>query len=236
MQRQLYVYFTLALSFIVVAVHHIYRGRSRNFEDFHLNDVSKVKIDQSTFISKGAVTKEQCKAMIKIAKQNSFGTESEPVDGKPEYQINILDDGEILHSELWKICRNIYQKYKEKDGEDDYMFLKRYKTGERRALVAHSDAAHYTVSVLLSSDKSFQGCLFYLFDDKGTEFINKKFAGFDDDDKKSYINSLGDALPIVDFEQGDVIRFDSRRKHGVTDLQGGERYLLTIFYGTEHID
>ena len=185
------------------------------------------------YIQKKGVHKELCERIVKAAKKLPFDTDPEPVDEEPLYQIDIYNDGEVLNEELWNACESIYRTYKEHPDSDDFMFLKRYTAGERTRLKAHVDTANYTVSVLLSDASDFEGCEFFLFDKESTKRIFPTYEQLDPEEKDRYIASLG-KLPIVKFEQGDVIRFDSDCLHGVTHLTGGERYLLTIFYGSVH--
>ena len=185
------------------------------------------------YIQRKGVHKELCERIVKAAKKLPFDTDPEPVDEEPLYQIDIYNDGEVLNEELWNACESIYRTYKEHPDSDDFMFLKRYTAGERTRLKAHVDTANYTVSVLLSDTSDFEGCEFFLFDKESTKRIFPTYEQLDPEEKDRYIASLG-KLPIVKLEQGDVIRFDSDCLHGVTHLTGGERYLLTIFYGSLH--
>lgn len=185
--------------------------------------------DDKNYVKKNAVRKDQCQRMINVAKKIKFDTDPEPVDNEPLYQIDIYHDGEILNQKLWEECKLIYKGNKEIADSSDYMFIKRYNMAERTRLKAHSDKATYTVSVLLSDTKDFKGCNFFLFDKKTSEKIDSEI---DPEERDKYITSLGKKLPIIAFEQGDAVRFDSECLHGVTNLTGGERYLLTIFYGS----
>jgi hypothetical protein len=173
---------------------------------------------------KGALCKKRCDEIIDVAKRIGFdNTSPEAVDGDPEFQINILSNGEVLHDTLWKYCKDIYYTYREPNERDAFMFLKRYKTNERKSIPPHRDEATYTVSLLLSDARDFEGCEFFLFD---SDF------SFDDMDTCTYIKTHENEIPLIDFNQGDVVRFDSSSYHGVTPLTKGERYLLTIFYTT----
>jgi len=188
----------------------------------------------STFIhDKGALSKERCESLINEALGIEFDTSGEPVDDEPVYQINVYSDGKILNHRLWKHCEEIYKTYREKDGYNDFMFLKRYRMNERNRMPPHSDSAAYTVSILLSDTGNFEGCSFYLFD---KDFDNKVFQGEDVEAKHSLIDTMGGSLPLIDLKQGDVLRFDSEQIHGVTPLKAGERYLLTIFYDAKGED
>lgn len=184
--------------------------------------------DKDYVIMKSALGKDQCQRMIQIAKQMPFDTDPEPVDNEPLYQIDIYNNGEILNQKLWEECKLIYKANKEFADSSDYIFIKRYNLAERTRLKAHNDKATYTVSVLLSDTKDFKGCEFFLFDKKTSEKIDNEIHPEETD---KYISSLGKKIPILAFEQGDAVRFDSECLHGVTHLTGGERYLLTIFYG-----
>lgn len=184
--------------------------------------------DDMNYVKKNAVRKDQCQRMINIAKKIKFDTDPEPVDNEPLYQIDIYHDGEILNQKLWEECKLIYKANKEIADSSDYMFIKRYNMAERTRLKAHSDKAIYTVSVLLSDTKDFKGCEFFLFDKKTSEKIDNEIRP---EERDKYISSLGKKIPILAFEQGDAVRFDSECLHGVTNLTSGERYLLTIFYG-----
>jgi hypothetical protein len=211
----------LAIIFILAAVIYFLR---KNIEHYYSDE---------NYIKKNAMGKDQCERIIDVAKQMKFDTDPEPVDKQPVYQIDIFNDDDVLNEKLWKQCKPIYEAHKEIADSSDFMFLKRYTMNERRRLEAHSDRATYTVSVLLSDTRDFQGCEFFLFDKKSTEKIGPKYHQMDSKEKDKYISSLGKKLPILEFEQGDVLRFDSECLHGVTHLTGGERYLLTIFYGTK---
>lgn len=176
------------------------------------------------------VSKQLCQKIINCAKNKKFETRGEPVDDEPIYQIDIFSDGKVLNKELWELCKGIYNANREEEMDNDYMFIKRYNMQERVRMAPHKDHAKYTVSVLLSDTKKFTGCKFFLLD--------KDFEFKDNDKEKQhrYIKKLGDKLPFVKFEQGDVLRFNSQQFHGVTPLESGERYLLTIFYGRPEND
>ena len=94
---------------------------------------------------------------------------------------------------------------------------------ERRNLTVHRDDSRYTISILLSDTKDFEGCDFYIFTEEFENFKNRNYIN-------EYVEAPGQKLPIINFDQGDLLQFDSKYFHGVTPLKSGERYLLTIFY------
>lgn len=179
---------------------------------------------------KREVSKQMCNKIINCAKKKKFDTRGEPVDDEPIYQIDIFSDGEILHKELWELCKDIYNANREEEMNNDYMFIKRYRMDERVRMSPHKDHAKYTISVLLSNTNQFKGCKFFLFDK------NFEFKDHDKEKQHKHIKRLGDRLPFIELEQGDALRFDSQQFHGVTPLESGERYLLTIFYGRPEND
>ena len=66
-------------------------------------------VDHTCFVESGVLTKHECDTIIHIAKKYKFKTDLERVDGKPEYQIDILDEG-IQNVELWDISKRIYDE------------------------------------------------------------------------------------------------------------------------------
>lgn len=209
--------FILTLTLIIT----FFRSKKEQFKSDHE--------DNCSFIHKRAIARDKCNTIVNLAKNMKFDTDAEPVDDKPLYQIDVFVDGEILNRKLWNKCKTIYRAYKEYAGFNDFMFIKRYKMTERIRLEPHRDRAKYTISVLLSDTKDFNGCEFFIFNEKTSKYIYDN--DIDPKETKDHIASLG-KLPIINFEQGDLIRFNSKCIHGVTNLKGGERYLLTIFYGT----
>lgn len=219
------------ISIILAAMVYIFKTKSEGF-DVNNRETSPLNGDKSSFIHKKGIDSDHCKRIVDLARNMEFDTDAEPVDNEPLFQIDIYVDGEILNKKLWNQCKRIYRAYKEDTGSNDFMFVKRYNMSERTRLKAHSDSAKYTISVLLSSTDNFTGCEFFIFDKATTKSIAPDFYEMDSEGRDRYISSLGGKLPIVPFEEGDVIRFDSECLHGVTHLTGGERYLLTIFYGS----
>lgn len=202
----------------------------------------KSRIDDTCFIQHNVLTRSECNEIINVAKKYKLNTIPENVDGNPEYQIDILDEG-IRNEELWKICKKIYveklkpilnsEKWlKMRNNKLDYIFLKKYSPAERSHIPLHLDDNHLTMSFLLSDTRNFKGGELYIFDinesnkltviDKMTDLSIKK--------REEFINNH-EKLPIVSYNQGDVSVYTGGiHAHGTLPVTSGERYILTFFF------
>ena len=186
-------------------------------------------LDQTSYIAKGVLTPEFCNRLIDESRNLSYDITGEPVDNEPVYQVNILNGSTVLHKRLWNTCKDVYHKYKVIPSSMDFMFLKRYLPNERLRIPLHYDSSEYTISFLLSDTKSFQGCQYYMFD-KSTSNTISEISKCDVKVRDEFIEKYNN-LPIIDYQQGDMVKFESETHlHGTLPLIKGERYILTIFY------
>jgi len=185
--------------------------------------------DESSYIAKGVLTPEFCNKLIDTSRNLTYSKSNEPVDKEPLYQIDIFHGTKVIHEKLWDICKDIYYKHRVNHSNTDFMFLKRYLPEERVRIPLHFDTCKYTISFLLSDTDSFQGCQYYMFD-KNTSAIVKEISKCEIKVRDDFIENYNN-LPIINFQQGDMVKFDAKTHyHGTLPLTGGERYLLTIFY------
>jgi hypothetical protein len=186
-------------------------------------------LDETSYLAKGVLTPEFCNRLIDESRNLLYDTTGEPVDNEPVYQVNILNGSEVMHKKLWNMCKDVYHKYKVIPSSKDFMFLKRYLPNERLRIPLHYDSSEYTISFLLSDTKSFQGCQYYMFD-KSTSNTISEISKCDVKVRDEFIEKYNN-LPIIDYQQGDMVKFESETHlHGTLPLIKGERYILTIFY------
>lgn len=189
----------------------------------------KVFIDRSSYIAKGVLDSAFCERLINASRNLKYDTTGEPVDNEPVYQIDILHGQKVVNMELWNICKDVYLQHKDKNTGFDFMFLKRYLPKERVRIPLHCDSCDYTTSFLLSDTKDFEGCEYYMFD-KITSMNLVEIANSGVDARDYFIKNHKN-LPIHDYQQGDMVKFEGQTHyHGTLPLTKGERYVLTIFY------
>ena len=202
----------------------------------------KSRIDDTCFIQHNVLTRSECNEIINVAKKYKLNTIPENVDGNPEYQIDILDEG-IKNEELWKISNKIYEEklkpifrsekwLSSKKHELDFVFLKKYSPHERSYIPLHLDDNYLTMSFLLSNTENFDGGELYVFDlnqsnkisniDKNTNFTIELRDKFVKNCKK---------LPTLNYNQGDLTVYTGGvHAHGTLPVTAGERYILTFFF------
>ena len=197
----------------------------------------KSRIDGTCFIQHNVLTRSECNNIIDIASKYEFKKEIEMVDGKPEYQIDILDEG-VQNEELWKMCKKIYTEklkpilnsekwLKMRNNKLDFIFLKKYSPTERSHIPLHLDDNHLTMSFLLSDTRNFKGGELYIFD---TNESNKLDMNLTVKERDRFVNSYKN-LPIVPYSQGDVSVYTGGiHAHGILPVTKGERYILTFFF------
>jgi hypothetical protein len=210
----------------------IWFARTSQKKITYVNDATtqpKHFLDTSAYIAKGVLTPEFCEKLIEESRYLTYDTSDEPVDEEPVYQVNILEGDRVVHEKLWSMCKDVYHKHKVNKSSNDFMFLKRYLPNERVRIPLHYDNSEYTVSFLLSDTKSFQGCQYYMFDKTMSKAL-ESIASCDAKVRDEFIDKYKN-LPIIDYQQGDMVKFESvTHYHGTLPLTGGERYILTIFY------
>jgi hypothetical protein len=192
------------------------------------------KKDEMHIIHKSVLNRNLCENVIKVSKKYELDDYMDEVDGKPANQIDIYDDDEsnpVLNKELWDICKNIYdvhiKKYQPKP--PGYIFLRKYTPDERFSLPIHLDENKTTVSFLISSKKDCEGGELYLFDRK-TSRENRRVNFETSRGKQEFLNKFK-KLPIVDYDQGDMISYSGdHHLHGVLPVTKGFRYAMCFFF------
>ena len=199
-------------------------------------------VDHTCFVESGVLTKHECDTIIHVAKKYKFKTDLERVDGKPEYQIDILDEG-IQNVELWDISKKIYdEKLKSilesekwlasKKPELEFVFLKKYSPHERTYIPLHLDDNYLTMSFLLSDTNNFDGGELYVFDLNESNKISMidSRINFTIERRDKFINDYKN-LPILKYNQGDLTVYTGGvHMHGTLPVTRGERYILTFFF------
>lgn len=182
---------------------------------------------KSKYVIKKILKREECQDLIEHASKEIFSTENDPVDDKPVYQIEMLQpDGTIQYPELYEKCMHIYNKKLSKTwGKPDFIFLKRYKPGERVDIPPHRDECSYTHNILLSDPNEYEGGDFYFYEDSSDPVLRKIT-------RSDFTDFANVKLPIIQMKQGEVISYEGiRHVHGVLPVTKGERYVLTYFFG-----
>ena len=199
-------------------------------------------VDHTCFVEKGVLTKQECNEIINIAKKYKLKIVPENVDGKPEYQIDVFDEG-VKNEELWKISNKIYEKklkpilknekwLASKKHELDFVFLKKYSPHERPYIPLHLDDNYLTMSFLLSDTRNFKGGDLYIFDINESNKITilDKTTGLSIEKRDEFIKNHKN-LPIVKYNQGDLSVYSGGiHAHGTLPVTAGERYILTFFF------
>jgi hypothetical protein len=195
-----------------------------------------IKLTENAHIEPRALPRIICERLIHASKNMKFDESPEPVDDEPVYQINILEGLDVKNEKLWRLCKPIYDKYKNKKikSHSDFVFIKRYLPNERVRIPLHHDKCDHTASFLLSSAKDFGGGKFYIFNEEDSE----KLSGLSNKSVKkrdAFIQKNIDTLPLLNLLQGDMVWFKSMTHlHGTLPITCGERYILTIFYSSEN--
>jgi len=190
------------------------------------------KIDTKYFLHKNVLSKRECEELIHMSKKYTLETKPDGVDNKPEYQVDIYDSNQIVTEDLYKKAMIIYNKHIRKRlthvKHPDFIFLKRYKQGERTYIPIHYDDSKLSFNFLLSDTKDFTGGELYMFDKKQSELINKSISSMNRD---HFINHYKNLPIITNFEQGDLIEYKGgEQMHGILPIKSGVRYLLTFFF------
>lgn len=199
-------------------------------------------VDRTCFVEHGVLSKKECIEIINIAKKYKFKTVPEMVDGKPEYQIDVFDEG-VKNEELWKISNKIYEEklkpilknekwLSSNKHELDFVFLKKYSPHERSHIPLHLDDNYLTMSFLLSDTKNFDGGELYVFDlNQSNKMSNlDKSTNFSVELRDKFIKNCKN-LPILKYNQGDLTVYTGGvHAHGTLPLTRGERYILTFFF------
>jgi hypothetical protein len=189
----------------------------------------------AAFQEKGLIPPYLCDALVRATSKRTFSTAQEIVDGKPLYQVNVMENGKILDTELWVYCSYMYDhiikpKIKHMCTDDPYfVFVKRYRSDERVDLPMHNDQNLFTVSILLTDVCEFEGGDFYILDSRKSNYINNQRnngrINFDRFVKKNH-----HLFTKLKYDKGDMIAFEGMdHLHGVLPLTKGERYVLTYF-------
>ena len=190
------------------------------------------KVDTVYFLHKNVLSKNECKELIHMSKKYTLETKPDGVDNKPEYQIDIYDSNQIVTKDLYKKAMIIYNNHIKKRlthvKHPDFIFLKRYKQGERIHIPIHYDDSRVSFNFLLSDMNDFTGGELYIFDKKQSKLINKSITM---STRETFINMYKN-LPIIhNFEQGDLIEYEGgEQMHGILPIKSGVRYLLTFFF------
>jgi len=190
------------------------------------------KVNNIYFLHKNVLSKRECEELIHMSKKYTLKTKPDDVDNKPEYQIDIYDGKPVVYEDLYKKAMNIYNNYIKKRltyvKHPDFIFLKRYKQGERIHIPIHYDDSRVSFNFLLSDKNDFTGGELYIFDKKQSKLINKSISTLNRD---HFINHYKN-LPIIhNFEQGDLIEYEGgEQMHGILPVKSGVRYLLTFFF------
>lgn len=217
---------------VILVVWFIYTQVNVMKKILYINDITKEPkqfLDQTSYLAKGVLTPTLCETLIKESRNLVYDITSEPVDDAPVYQVNILNGTSVLHEKLWNLCKGVYYKYKDNHSSSDFMFLKRYLPDERVRIPLHYDNSEYTISFLLSDTKDFEGCEYYMFDMRTSDAIHA-ITTCDAKVRDDFIDTYKN-LPIMDYQQGDMVKFKSETHlHGTLPLTKGERYVLTVFY------
>jgi len=190
------------------------------------------KIDTKYFLHKNVLSKRECEELIHMSKKYTLETKPDGVDNKPEYQVDIYDSNQIVTEDLYKKAMIIYNKHIRKRlthvKHPDFIFLKRYKQGERTYIPIHYDDSRISFNFLLSDTNDFTGGELYMFDKKQSELINKSISYMNRD---HFINHYKNLPIITNFEQGDLIEYKGgEQMHGILPIKSGVRYLLTFFF------
>jgi len=184
------------------------------------------------FLHKNVLSKRECEELIHMSKKYTLETKPDGVDNKPEYQVDIYDSNQIVTEDLYKKAMNIYNNYIKKRltyvKHPDFIFLKRYKQGERTHIPIHYDDSRVSFNFLLSDTNDFTGGELYIFDKKQSKLINESITM---STRETFINHYKN-LPIIhNFEQGDLIEYKGgEQMHGILPIKSGVRYLLAFFF------
>lgn len=194
-------------------------------------DGSLVFTNDIAFQERGFIPPHLCDALVRASSKYTFSKSKEPVDDEPLYQINVMANGKVLNKELWIYCSHIYEdivkpRIKHACTEEPYfVFVKRYKSGERLELPMHHDQNLFTVSILLTDEREFKGGEFYMLNSRESEYIMKKYPNI-----KSFEKKNRHLFTKLKYDKGDMLAFEGNKHlHGVLPLKQGERYVLTYF-------
>ena len=190
---------------------------------------------------KNILSSYECEKLIRLSKKFKLDIDPDPTDDKPEYQIDILtSENTINNIDLWKEIKPIYEKklipqlknvsfLNSINYKLDFVFLKRYKLTERSYMGLHTDDNFFTIGILLSNTNDFDGGELYIFDrekSKKYDYIDYLDNGKKDNFIKKYKN-----LPIIDYNQGDILIYSGdNHLHGTLPITRGERYVLIFFF------
>lgn len=194
--------------------------------------IKSVKVNDVYFLYKKRLSKSECEELIHMSKKYTLETKLDGVDNKPEYQIDIYDCDQVVSKDLYEKAIRIYNKHIKKRlthvKHPDFIFLKRYKQGERIHIPIHYDDSRMSFNFLLSDTNDFTGGELYMFDKTQSKLINKSITTLT---RETFINTYKN-LPIIhDFEQGDLIEYEGgEQMHGILPVKSGVRYLLTFFF------
>ncbi|MGA1047714.1 MAG: hypothetical protein ACO3UU_06865, partial [Minisyncoccia bacterium] len=129
-----------------------------------------------------------------MSKKYTLETKPDGVDNKPEYQIDIYDCKQVVYEDLYKKAMNIYNNYIKKRltyvKHPDFIFLKRYKQGERTHIPIHYDDSRVSFNFLLSDKNDFTGGELYIFDKKQSKLINESITMSSRDTLINYYKNL----------------------------------------------
>jgi hypothetical protein len=194
--------------------------------------IKSVNVKNAYFLYKKRLSKSECEELIDMSKKYTLETKLDGVDNKPEYQIDIYDCKQVVSKDLYEKAIRIYNKHIRKRltsvKHPDFIFLKRYKQGERIHIPIHYDDSRMSFNFLLSDTNDFTGGELYMFDKTQSKLIDKSITTSTRD---TFINTYKN-LPIIhDFEQGDLIEYEGgEQMHGILPVKSGVRYLLTFFF------
>ena len=194
--------------------------------------IKSVNVNNAYFLYKKRLSKSECEELIDMSKRYALETKLDGVDNKPEYQVDIYDCDQVVSKDLYEKAIRIYNKHIKKRltrvKHPDFIFLKRYKQGERIHIPIHYDDSRMSFNFLLSDTNDFTGGELYIFDKTQSKLIDKSITT---STRETFINTYKNLPVIHDFEQGDLIEYEGgEQMHGILPVKSGVRYLLTFFF------
>lgn len=220
----------ILITIIIIIIYFSLRYINKNY----IRNIYKI------YHKKNILSSQECEKLIRTSKKYKLDTEPDPTDHKPDYQIDILHENEIMNMELWKEVKVIYEQklipqlkdvsfLNSIDYKLSFIFLKRYKANERQNMCLHTDENYFTINILLSNVNDFNGGELYIFDREKSEKYDH--IDFLHPDKKDKFIKAYKKLPIINYNQGDIITYSGiNHLHGTLPVTDGERYVLILFF------
>lgn len=191
----------------------------------------------------------ECERIIEITQdcEDWLDGKVEPVDGNPEYQVNLFgtkqkcrmcrkysetrmhpltDQHPELSDALVRVAATmqplIAQVLPPGVGcEMHRAFVKRYRADERIELCTHRDGSLVTANLLLSRSSAFSDGGAYVYSRQELNSRIKELQGEESLRRHA----------VIHLEQGDAVLHPGKLLHGAYPISGGERYILALFYG-----